>query len=124
MPLAESRMSANAIVLCGRYSDVSAASATTYFAAPEAGYIKEIHIARDGALGTGNNVLTLTTQAGAVGATLTMATAGAAGDTDSLELSKAEANNYVAAGEGFWLVSDGGGVTSGAANVVVVLEAY
>lgn len=123
MALSDPRMSAGAIILQAEFSDLGT-DQTVYLASPEAGYIKEIHVVRDGAAGAGTSDIEITTQAGVVAPLMTMLTGGAAGDVDSLELTKFDTNNTLVAGEGFEINCDGdfGGTLTG--RVLVVIEAY
>lgn len=124
MPVPEPRMTASAIVLQGIIADLGAAASTAYFVAPESGYIKEIHCVRGAVGGTGTSDLVLTTQAGAVAPVLVLATGGAAGDVDSLELARTDTNNAVVAGEGFEIASDGDFSGTPRGDLTVVLEPY
>lgn len=122
--MAEPRMSAGAIVLQGLVANLGSASSKALFVAPEAGYIKELHCVRGAAGGSGTTDLTIVTALGSVAPVLTLLTAGAAGDIDSLDLGKEDTNNHVASGEGFSVDSDGdfGGTPEG--QITVVLETY
>ena len=124
MPLSDPRMSAGAIVLNGIIPDLASAADTAYFVAPEAGYIKEFHCVRDSAAGTGTADLQITTQKGAVTPVMVMVTAGAAGDVDSLELSRNDPNNELVAGEGFSIATDGDFSLATQGDLTVVLEPY
>ena len=124
MPLSDPRMSAGAIILQAEFANLGDAAEVVYLASPEAGYIKELHVIRDAAGGSGASVLTITTPAGAVAPALTLLTGGAAGDVDSLELSKSDANNALAAGDGFSIASGGQFVGTPSGRVVVVIEPY
>jgi len=116
-------MTASAIVVQGRFADVGTAD-SEYFVAPEAGYVKEIHVVRDVALSTGVNELTLVTDAGTVAQAMVMLTGGAPGDVDSFELAKDEANNTLVAGAGFQIDTDGLGSGAGSVSLLVVIELY
>lgn len=124
MALLDPRMSAGAIVITQTMADMGDFAGVVYFAAPESGYIKEVHVVRDAAGGAGASVLTITTAAGAVAPTMTLLTAGAAGDVDSFEFSKNDTNNVIAAGEGFQIDSDGNFAGTPAGYITVVMEAY
>jgi hypothetical protein len=125
MPLPNaSRASSSAIYLQARMPNLGDAAGVVYFAAPESGYIKEMHVARGAAGGAGTTDLQITTQLGAVTPVMTMVTGGAAGDVDSLELGKEDTNNYVVAGEGFQVDSDGDFAGTPEGQIVIVLEPY
>ena len=123
MSQSDPRMSGSAIVLQANFVNFGAAE-TVYLAAPEAGFIKEIHVARYAAGGTNFSTLTLNTPSGAVSPTMALATGGAAGDIDSQEFSKNDTNNVLAAGDGFSIVSDGLADGTPGGVVIVVLEVY
>ena len=123
MALSDPRMSAGAIIVQAEFADLGDTE-TVYLVSPEAGYIKELHVIRDGVGGSGSSILTITTPAGAVAPALTMATAGAAGDVDSLELSKSDTNNALAAGDGFSIASGGQFIGTPSGRVLVVIEPY
>lgn len=123
MALSDPRMSAGAIILQAEFADLGDTE-TVYLASPEAGYIKELHCIRDAAGGAGTSILTITTPAGAVAPALTLLTGGAAGDVDSLELSKTDTNNALAAGDGFSVASGGQFVGTPTGRIVVVIEPY
>lgn len=124
MALDDPRMTASAIVLQGRIPNLGNAGDTALFASPEAGYIKEVHCIREAAGGSGTSDLQITTPSGAVTPVMTLVTAGAAGDVDSFEVAREDANNYLAAGAGFSIDTDGdfGGTPPGV--IIVVVEPY
>lgn len=122
MAQADPRMSAGAIVLSQTLDLAAVGSA--FFAAPEQGYIKEVHVIRDAAAGAGATILTITTGAGAVAPTMTLPTGGAAGDVDSFEFSKYNTNNEVKAGAGFSIDSGGQFAVTPNGEIVVVLEPF
>lgn len=124
MALDDPRMTSAAIVLQGAIADLGNPGDTAYFAALEAGFIKEVHVVRDAAGGASQSVLTITTAAGAMTKTMALATGGAAGDVDSFEFSREDVNNILAVGEGFSIATGGEFAGTPAGNVVVVLEAY
>lgn len=124
MPLPGPRASAGAIYVQGIIADLGGAGSTALFAAPEAGFIKEVHVVRSVAAGTGASILTITTVAGVVAPTLTLLTGGAAGDVDSFDLAKEATNNRLAAGEGFSIASGGQFSLAPRGDIVVVMEPY
>ncbi len=124
MALSDPRMSAGAIVLQGTIISLGNPSEVLYLVAPEAGYIKELHCARNAAGGTGTTDLAIVTPAGAVTPVLTLTTAGAGGDVDSLELSKYDTNNAVAAQGAIHITCDGDFSGTPSGNILLILEPF
>ena len=124
MPIDEPRMTGSALLLPNRFGNLGAA-VTVYLAAPEAGFIKEIHVIRDAAGGGGAfSTLTVTTPAGDISPTMPLALGGAAGDIDSQEFSRYDTNNVLGSGDGFSIACDGLDDGTPGAQILVVMEAF
>ncbi len=123
MAQADPRMSASALTFHGTFADIGTAAQVAYFVAPEAGFIKEIHVVQYGDLGAVANILTIVTPTGTL-ATKAVTVEGAAGDVSSFELSKNDSNNNLKAGEGFSITTGGQGAGTAKADLLVVMELY
>ncbi|MCK5602296.1 hypothetical protein KAR91_10515 [Candidatus Pacearchaeota archaeon] len=108
------------VVLNVRMDDISTAD-TVYIASPVAGTIQSISTVIDGAITTGDAVLTASIAAAAItGGVVTIANAGsAAGDVDSVSPSAA---NVVAVGDQINVATDGGSTNTVVANISILIS--